>query len=202
MNIKAIITDYGGVLVKMVDETPRHRLAEKVGVPLKEIYRLIFDTDSAIQATLGEITCDQHWENVRAALKVPSPELPAFIRQFWSADGLNIVMINALRSLRSNYKVGLLSNAADDLRSVLVDRWKIDGLFDDMVISAEVHLAKPDRRIYQQACERLDVLPNEAVFIDDMRENVEGARQAGLHAIQYQNDEQVLTDIRNYIEER
>ena len=198
MNIQAIITDYGGVLVKMVDETPRHELAERVGVPLKEIYRLIFNTQSSIQATLGEISNDQHWENIRRSLKIPPQDLPGFITQFWSADGLNTVMVETLRSLRPQYKVGLLSNTADNLRGMLIQRWKIDNLFDDMVISAEVHLAKPDARIYRLACARLGVLPGEAVFIDDLAENAEGARQAGLHAIQYQNDEQVTAELGRF----
>ncbi len=199
MNIKAIITDYGGVLVKMIDEKPRQQLVERTGVPLKEIYRLIFNTEASIQATLGEITCDQLWETVRAALNLPEANLPDFIAQFWSADGLNQGMITYLRSLRSRYKVGLLSNAADDLRLMLIERWQIADLFDDMVISAEVHLAKPDKRIYELACARLGVLPSEAVFIDDILANVEGARRAGLHGVQYHNDEQAIAEVNRIL---
>jgi len=195
MSIKAIISDYGGVLVKMVDETARFILAEQAGLPLKEIYRLVFESESASQAALGEITNDQHWENVRAAMRLPPAQLPGFITKFWSVDGLNTVFVNYLRSERSRYHIGLLSNAADDLRGMLIDRWKIADMFDDMIISAEVHLVKPDGRIYHLACSRLNVQPDEAVFIDDMPENVEGARAAGLSAIQYRTNEQVFADL-------
>ncbi len=201
MTIKAIITDYGGVLVKMVDEAPRHRLAEKVGMPLSDIYHLVFDSTSSIQASLGEITYDQHWENVRDGMGLPPAELQDFIDRFWSADRLNTELVDYLRSRRSRFRIGLLSNAADDLRSKLIDLWKIADLFDHMVISAEVHQAKPDARIYRLACARLDVQPGEAIFIDDMPENVEGARLAGLHPIQYRSNEQLIAEIKKILKQ-
>ena len=90
-----------------------------------------------------------------------------------------------IRKLHPRYKVGLLSNAWDDLRQTLHERWNIDGLFDEMIISAEVKMVKPDPRIFHLAVERLGVQPAEAIFIDDIAENVEAARREGLFAIQY-----------------
>jgi HAD superfamily hydrolase (TIGR01509 family) len=56
---------------------------------------------------------------------------------------------------------------------------------DDILISAEVGLAKPDPRIYRLAAERLGVRPDEAVFVDDFAANVEGARAVGMRAIHF-----------------
>ncbi len=195
MPIRAIITDYGGVLVQMVDETPRQELAERWGAPLDRIYKLVFDTESSIRAALGEIGVEQHWRAILEILHVPPAAWADFIRQFWSADGLNAGLVDYLRALRPHCKIGLLSNANDDLRQVLIDRWEIADLFDGMIISSEVGLLKPDPRIYRLAVECLGVQPEEAVFLDDMPENVEGARAAGLRAIRYLDNQQAIGGI-------
>ena len=200
MPIKAIIFDYGSVLVQLVDETPRQQLADRYGIPLKRIYQLLFDTEASIQAALGEISMEHHWRAIHEILDVPPGERAEFIGQFWSADGLNRELVEVLPSLRERYYLGLLSNANDDLRQMLTERWQIAGRFDDMIISAEVGLLKPDRRIYELAVSRLGVQPAEAVFIDDMPANVEGARIAGLQAIQYLNNPQVIEALESTLQ--
>jgi HAD superfamily hydrolase (TIGR01509 family) len=195
MPIKAILFDYGGVLVQMVDETPRQQLADRYGIPLKRIYNLLFDTEASIQAALGEISMDHHWRAIHEILHIPPRERAEFVRQFWAADGLNRELVETLPALRERYRLGLLSNANDDLRQMLTERWQITDQFDDMIISAEVGLLKPDRRIYELAVSRLGVQTDEALFIDDMPINIEGAQIAGLQAIQYLNNLQVIEDL-------
>jgi HAD superfamily hydrolase (TIGR01549 family) len=178
MPIQAILFDYGSVLVQMVDEAPRQQLADRYGIPLARIYHLVFDTEGSVQAALGEITIQHHWRAIHEILHIPPGERDEFIRQFWAADGLNQELVDYLPTLRERYALGLLSNANDDLRQALIERWQIDGLFDDMIISAEVGLLKPDRRIYQLAVNRL----------------------AGLQAIQYINNQQVRKELNEMLQ--
>jgi epoxide hydrolase-like predicted phosphatase len=185
--IQAVIFDYGGVLVRMADESPRQQLAQRYGLRLETIYHLLFDSDSAHLAAQGEITAAKHWQTLATLLKIPPPELPEFIHQFWSADMLDEDLVAYIRRLRRRFKVGLLSNAFDDLRPILQERWKIAEDFDDLVISAEVGLLKPDLRIYHLAVERLGVSPEAAVFLDDVEQNVAGAQAAGLQAILFRD---------------
>jgi HAD superfamily hydrolase (TIGR01509 family) len=188
VTIQAIIFDFGSVLVQMGDEAPRQALAEQLGVPLKALYRLVFDSESAVRAMVGEQTIEQHWQAVGAALGVLPAELPEVRARFWSADRVNHELVAYIRALRPQYKLGLLSNAWGDLRQAMKERFHFDGLFDDLVISAEVGLAKPDPRIFQLAVERLGVQPAEAIFIDDVLANAEAAQGVGLQAIHYQNN--------------
>ena len=197
MPIKAILFDYGGVLVQMVDETSRRQLADRYGIPLKRIYNLLFDTEASIQAALGEISMEHHWQAIHEILQIPPGERVEFVRQFWAADGLNRELVETLPALRERYRLGLLSNANDDLRQMLTERWQITDQFDDMIISAEVGLLKPDRRIYELAARRLGVQTDEALFIDDMLINIEGAQIAGLQAIQYLNNQQVIEELES-----
>ncbi len=202
MTIRAIIFDFGSVLVQMGDAAPRQALAEQLGVPLKELYRLIFDSEPAVRAMVGELTIEQHWQAVGAALGVPPAELPAVRAQFWAADRVNHELVAYIRTLRPQYKLGLLSNAWGDLRQVMGERFGFDGLFDDLVISAEVGLAKPDPRIFRLAVERLGVQPDEAIFVDDVLANVEAARGVGLQAIHYLNNPQLFEAFKRLNVER
>ena len=195
MSIRAVIFDFGSVLVLMQDEKPRQLLADRLGVPLEELNRLVFESESAARAMLGELTIDQHWQAVGAALGVLPEDLPAVRAQFWSADVVNQELVALIHKLRPRYKIGLLSNAWNDLRQVLATRLPIGHLFDDMLISAEVGLGKPDPRIYHLAVERLGVQPHEAIFIDDVLVNVEAARAVGLIALHYQNNLQLFNDL-------
>ena len=199
MSIRAIIWDLGGVLVRTEDRTTRQRLAARVGLTYEELGHLIFDSPSAGLATLGKITTQAHWEAVRAALKLPLDEFPTVPDEFWGGDRLDIELVDYIRSLRPRYKTGLLSNAWDELRGLLVHKWQIDDAFDQIVISAEVGVAKPDPRIYRMTLDMLGVEPAEAVFIDDFAENLESARAMGLHTIHFQRPEQARLDLEKLL---
>lgn len=94
-------------------------------------------------------------------------------------------VIYLLESLRKrNLKLGLISNCTEEE----VRQWhecELANYFDDVIFSYEVGLAKPDNRIYALACERLNVKPENSVFVGDGGSNeLDGACNAGLHPYQ------------------
>jgi epoxide hydrolase-like predicted phosphatase len=200
MSIRAVIFDMGGVLVRTEDRTPRTQIAERLGLTYDELSALIFDSQSARQAMKGEITAAEHWEAIQEALCVPQDEFGKVRLDFWGGDTLDENLVNYLRDLRPQYKTALLSNAWDDLRQMIEEEWKIDDAFDEIIISAEVGLVKPDPRIYQRIIVELDVLPAEVVFVDDFPENVEVARLQGLQAIRFNDPDQALRDLSQLLE--
>jgi epoxide hydrolase-like predicted phosphatase len=199
VSIRAVIFDFGGVLVRIVDDRPRLELSAQLGVPLSKLDNLVFFSETAQKASKGEIRVAQHWQAVGQALGISPEGMPNFLEKYWSADDVNWQLLDFIRELHPRYKVGLLSNAWDDLRQTMHQRWNIDGLFDTMVISAEVHLVKPDPRIFHLAVERLQVLPVEAVFVDDIAENVKAAEKSGLQAIQYKELDQTLSELKKIL---
>ena len=199
MSIRGLVFDFGGVLVRMIDDRPRIALANKIGISLSRLDELVFLSETAAKASKGEISVTMHWDAVRKALGLQPEDMPDFLQRYWSADDVNWRLLDFIRGLRPRYKVGLLSNAWDDLRKTLHERWNIDGLFDELVISAEVKLVKPDPRIFQLALKRLNILPAETIFIDDINENVQSARQIGLKGILYQSFDQTIGEIKDYL---
>lgn len=90
-------------------------------------------------------------------------------------------MLTAVGSIRSGgIKTGLVSNS---WRTDQYDRAMLDGMFDDVVISGEVGMHKPNPDIYLLAAERLQEEPAHCIFVDDLRENCEGAEAVGMRAI-------------------
>ena len=101
-------------------------------------------------------------------------------------------------NLKDRYKIGFLSNASDDFLSDLFSDEQL-ALFDDFVISYQVRLAKPDRQIYKLAANRLTLMPEECVFVDDIEQYCTAARDAGMSAVQYRNFDQFERDIHKLL---
>lgn len=199
--IKAVIFDLGGVLVRTEDRTSRADLAHRLGLTYEELSSLVFDSESARLATLGKRSTQDHWESVRASLGVSPEEFQSVKASFWGGDELDIKLVDYIISLKARLKTALLSNAWDNLHRVIHETWKIAHAFDVILISAEVGISKPDHRIYQLAVQRLGVLPQEAVFVDDFPHNVRAAEEVGLHGIWFQSTDQVRMDLDELLKE-
>ena len=200
MIIEAVIFDFGGVLVRTEDRKPRTDLADRLGMTYDELNALIFDSQSAIQAMKGEITAKEHWDVVQNSLGLSEEEINQVRSDFWAGDNLDEDLVDFLRDLRPKYKTVLLSNAWDDLRQMIEDVWQIDDAFDQLIISAEIGLVKPDLVIYQWMLAELGLEPSHAVFVDDFLHNVEGAQAAGLQAIHFRSPDQALGELQTLLE--
>ena len=114
----------------------------------------------------------------------PLPRLHDQWRGAQTAIAANFALV---RRLRSRYKLSVLSNADMSLRGRL-ERDGVHALFDDVVVSAEVGMAKPDPAIFRLAVDRLGLTPTECVFVDDWEQNVEAAREVGMRGVVHRVD--------------
>ena len=195
MSIRAVFFDLGGVILRTEYQAPRQQLAERLGMEYDDLDRLVFNSDSGIQASLGAITSQQHWEAVLKRLKRPTDELQSIRDAFFAGDILDRQLLDFLRSLRGTHKTGLISNAWSDLRDYLV-REKIDDAFEHIIISAEVGVAKPEPKIFQNALEQAGVKPKEAVFVDDFYVNIEGCEKVGMKGIHFRDTPSALAQLK------
>ena len=195
MSIRAVFFDLGGVIVRTEYQSPRERLAERLGMEYEDLDRIVFDSESGQRASIGAITSLQHWEAVMQRLKRPYEEMTTIRDEFFAGDIVDHQILNFLRSLRGKYKTGLISNAWSDLRDYLV-REKMDDAFDHIIISAEVGVAKPEQKIFQIALEQAKVRPNEAVFVDDFYVNIEGCEKVGMKGIHFKDPESALQQLK------
>jgi putative hydrolase of the HAD superfamily len=198
--IKTVIFDLGGVLVRTENRLPRQQLAERYGMTYQEIDQLVYGSSSARQATVGAISAQEHKSAVMEKLGLSGEHFESIFDEFWRGDRLDSKLVEFIKGLQGEYKTALLSNAWDDLRQLLVNLWKIDGIFDEIFISAEINLAKPDPAIYQYVIRALGDDPASMVFIDDFIENIVSAREQGINAIHFRSLEQALSELAEYLD--
>jgi len=198
MNIRAIFIDLGGVIVRTEYQAPRQHLAERLGMEYEDLVKQVFDDETGRQASLGQLSEDEHWAAVMRKLRLPESETQAVREAFFAGDIVDYALLDFMRGLRKKYKVGLISNAWSGLRPWIISR-KFEDAFDAMIISAEVGVMKPDARIFQIALKKLGVSPSESVFLDDFPENVVGARAIGMQAIHFIQPEQALEELRQLL---
>ena len=195
----AVLWDIGGVLVRTENWEPRRRLDQMLNLPNGKLYELVFESEMSRMATFGEATNDDLWRWVGEHLNLSIDEL-IFVRdEFWSGDQVDTELIHFIRSQKNVAKMGLVSNGWSSTRRYLAEVWHIDDIFDDIIISAEVGLAKPDRRIYQLALDRLDIEAGDTIFIDDFRDNIQGAHEVGIRGIHFIDPESTMKELKDYL---
>lgn len=102
-----------------------------------------------------------------------------------------------VRQLKANgYKVYLLSNYASFTFQYAKENFEFIKYVDGGVISYEVKCVKPEARIYQLLIDKYNIRPEEAVFLDDLSANLEGAKPFGFHTIQVKSYTQALRDLK------
>lgn len=198
MTIKAVFFDLGGVIVRTEFQAPRQKLADRLGIDYDDLSKLIFDSESSVRASTGELSSEEHWVSVIQRLKRPDSERQTIRDEFFAGDIVDRTLVEYIRSLRGTYKTGLISNAWSDLRDFIL-REKFADAFDEMIISAEVRAMKPDPKIFQIALERFGVKPKEAVFVDDFYANIEGCEKVGMKGIHFKDAESTLEQLKKLL---
>jgi len=198
MSIRAVFFDLGGVIVRTEYQAPREQLAERLGMEYEDLSKIVFDSQTGIRASIGEITSQQHWEWVMKRLKRPAEEMTAIRDEFYAGDIVDRQLLDFLRSLRGKYVTGMISNAWNDLRD-FIGREKMEDAFDHIIISAEVGVAKPEAKIFQIALERSGVRPHEAVFVDDFYINIEGCEKVGMKGIHFTDAQSTLEQLKSLL---
>jgi len=199
MPIKAVFWDIGGVIARTEDLNPRDQLAADLGITRAYLNDLFFSGTEGTRAQKGEITSEELMVYIRRKLKLAPSEHPDLETRFFAGDRVDYELVDFIRALKSTYKIGIISNAWSQLTELL-DHWGIRDAFDAMIGSGDVGFMKPDPRIYRLALEGLGVQPEEAVFVDDFLENVNGARALGMHAIHFKNPKQALGDLKRLLD--
>jgi epoxide hydrolase-like predicted phosphatase len=116
--------------------------------------------------------------------------------EFYETSLPNLEVIELIKELRKNYKIILFSNFVGELLRQLIAHYKITDLFDVIIISSEHKMIKPDPKFFELLVRKSGVKKNEIIFTDDNKKNVDGSNTFGIKAIQFENCEQLIKDLR------
>jgi epoxide hydrolase-like predicted phosphatase len=194
--INTVIFDVGGVLLRTPDRSSRLVWEKRLGLSDWESEEIVFSSEAGTRAQLGEISDSELWAWVGHRLALSEAQLAEFRRDFWAGDVLDVALVDYIRSLRPRYQTAIISNATDALRANLRSRYPIADAFDLMVISAEEGIMKPDHVIYLRTLERLSIAAEEAVFVDDNRDNIEAAVELGMAGIHFSPALNILRELK------
>ncbi len=131
----------------------------------------------------------------RDALDLSESEVDLFMAQMWNwyCGALDRPLFDWATSL-SGLSLGILSNSADGARREEETRYGFSLVFDPVLYSHEIGLAKPDPAVFTYACERLGCSPTEVLFVDDVSVNVAAARKTGMQAILHRSTPETIAE--------
>lgn len=195
MPIRAVIFDFGGVLFRTEDPSPRARWEQRLGLAPGELEARVFDVEEARRAAVGRASTEEVWAAVARTFGLNDEELRQLQRDFWAGDVLDVRLVDYIQTLRPQRRTAILSNAWPDARQFFIEHCGLGDKVDEIIVSAEEGIAKPDPRTFQRAAERLGVALDEAIFVDDMPANVEAARACGMCGVLFRTTDQAIADI-------
>lgn len=184
--IKAVIFDFAGVIAS---ESFFLWLEENIA-DFKQTKQ--FYLDLSYKADSGQMTGNEFAAVLAKKSGVRDSDVWPQIFQRMVIDPK---MLSLMIKLRKNYKIGLLTNHIVAWITEAIRYHKLERYFDAVVISSQEKIIKPNPRIFKITLKRLDVKPNETVFIDDREINVAGADKLGIKGLLYVNEKKLTNDL-------
>lgn len=194
--IQAVIFDFGNVICRFEPRVFVREIAPYSAKPLPELTSLLMHSaDLFTDYETGRISSGTFFEliSVRCALSCNTSQ---FIHAFSAIFTPNIPMFTLIRQLKARYRLGLLSNTSEWHFLHGIRPTEVFPLFDTVTLSYEVGVMKPGEGIYRDALEKLNLPPEECVYIDDIGEFAGAATTLGLHGIQYVDDESLMQQLK------
>jgi putative hydrolase of the HAD superfamily len=167
-----------------------------LGLPEWGLADAVFNNPVSREASLGRATAEDIWRWVGERFQLSPEDLARLRADFFRGDRLDEELLGLIRALRRRMPVGMITNAWPEMLHWLEEEWKIAHLFDPLIISAEVGLAKPDPRIYRLALQQLRLQPGQVLFIDDFIENIAAAQDLGMQTHHFKEAARLILQLR------
>jgi putative hydrolase of the HAD superfamily len=207
--IQAIISDFVGVLTTPLAGILTH-FQEEIGVPPEALRGALQSSEQRTgNNPLFELECGRMSE-VEFVAEVERElhqehgrhvSMTAFTEHYWASLAHNDEVVSFLRTAReTGYRLALLTNNVREWEPRWRPKWPIDELFETVVDSGFVGMRKPDPEIFRLTLRRLELPADVCVFIDDLEHNVVAARECGLHAVHFVDNDQALAEVRSILQ--
>ena len=190
-NIKNIVFDLGGVLVDLDFKVAINGLQKAGFANVKEQLQTLHQGGIFQKFELGEMSADELRTAIRENSTVELTDEE--VDNLWNAMLLEIPRekLELILALRGKYMVYLLSNTNSIHWDYVCKNafnyrgFRVNDYFEETFLSYEMHLAKPDKAIFEKVLQDANLLPEETLFIDDSEANCKAAEEVGIHAHHY-----------------
>ncbi len=183
-DLKAVVFDYGGVLVEYQQAAELRRLESLSGLDSKGFHAAYWEFRLAYDR--GDLDGPAYWAEIARVTgrTYPAETLKALVEvdsQSWTH--LNERMVRWVRKLQAaGITTAIISNLSIELRTWLEGMDWVRAC-RQRTYSCDIRVAKPDAPIYRHCLEGLGLRPEQTLFLDDKMPNVEGARAVGMNAL-------------------
>ena len=197
-DVKGLLVDFGGVLTSNVFDSFRE-FCEDEGIDPNSVKTLFRENPEALglvrSLEVGDISEEDFSREFGGLLGIEDRD--DLVNRMFGHIRPDEEMVEAVRRARAaGVRTGLLSNSMGAGR---YDRSAFPELFDGVVISGEVGMHKPQPEIFELACERVGLAPADCVFVDDLRENCEGAEAIGMTALLHRGADTTLPELERLL---
>ena len=199
--MRGLLVDYGGVLTTNVWDSFR-AFCDAERVDRNEVKRLFREDPEALavlrRLETGELSEEEFSAQFGPMLGISADRHEGLVDRLFAGMQPEEAMLEALRHARAaGVRTGMISNSWGRGR---YDRSMFGELFDGVVISGEVGLHKPQPQIFELGAERVGLLPSQCIFVDDLRENCEGAEAVGMIAVLHRGADETLARLEELLE--
>ena len=204
--IRAVVSDFGGVLTTPLINSFA-AFQDRTGISprsLGEAMAAIAERDGAhplYELETGRLTETDFLARLREALEPllgHPPQMHSFKEIYFEALEPNEPMVELMRSIKARgLRMALLTNNVREWEPLWRSMLPVDEIFELVVDSAFVGMRKPDPPIYELTIERLGdgIEAGDCLFVDDVEVNVEAARELGMRAVHFRDNEQAVAEV-------
>ena len=142
----------------------------------------------------GELSMLQFHQEVSKLTGVPLEDVVSGI-----ADQmvLNEALVTFIRSIKSNFRLAIVSNSANEWVDKILNEYKLTDIFDAVIVSADVGFIKPDKGIFDLSASRIGLTLSECIFIDDREFNVDKATSYGIKSLVFTTNEKLMSELND-----
>jgi putative hydrolase of the HAD superfamily len=196
--MRGLLVDFGGVLTTNVFDSFRAFCTEEGLDPglIKRVFREEPEAARLVRGLeVGELHEDDFGERFGAMLGVE--HRTDLLERIFSHLRPDTIMVEAVRrARRQGVRTGLISNS---MGAAYYDRSTFPELFDGVVISGDEGIHKPQPEIFLLGAERVGLAPEECVFVDDLRDNCEGAEGVGMTSVLHRGADSTLPQLERLL---
>ena len=195
--IQSIVFDWGGVLI----EDPSLKMLEYCAKVLQVSRQEFFQIYEKFIPDFQRGTLSEHmlWESICSELRIKQPTLSSLwetaFRQAYVENKEIFLLASTLK--KNGYRIGLLSNT--EVPAMRFFHEQQYSMFDVTVFSCVEGTRKPEERMYQILLQRLEVQPEEVLFIDDNEEYIHGAERLRINTILFKNHRQLRKELSSFL---